>query len=85
LKKESTRDNLDETTEHAMSPTFKKVLPTRKSIEADPRVARLVDERPGGWFCNLAAGYEWSGQRSLGAETLRDIASLLNEVTPIEE
>jgi hypothetical protein len=61
---------------------LKKVRPTRKSIEADPRVESLIDERPGGWYCNLASGYNWSGQRSFGAETLADIARLVNETEP---
>ena len=59
------------------------VAATQAAIRADSRVESLHDERPDGWFVNLAPGFEWSGQRAFGCETLAECARLLGDVQPI--
>lgn len=51
----------------------------RETIRSHPAVESL-DGDAGEYFVNLAPGWEWSGQRSFGAETLTEAERLLQSV-----
>lgn len=48
-------------------------------IRKHPAVQSFEDF-PGDYFVNLKPGYEWSGQRSFGAETIKELVKLLKQV-----
>jgi len=56
----------------------------RATLDADSRVESILQE-PGGYFVNLARGWQWSGQRAFGCETLGEAARLLAAVRPDPE
>lgn len=48
-------------------------------IKKHPAVQNFEDY-PGDYFVNLKPGYEWSGQRSFGAESIKELVKLLKQV-----